>query len=64
MTYKEVAKKADSPKASRVVGNILHENHDPKIPCHRVIRSDGKVGGDNRGSAKKAKMLKSEGANY
>ena len=41
-TYKEVARLAGSPKASRAVGNILHANHDPAIPCHRVIRSDGK----------------------
>lgn len=60
LTYKEVAKKAGSPKASRAVGNILHNNHDPQIPCHRVIRSDGKVGGYNRGVKNKIKLLKKE----
>jgi methylated-DNA-[protein]-cysteine S-methyltransferase len=62
LSYKEVAKKAGSPKAFRAIGNILNKNFDPKIPCHRVIRSDGKIGGYNRGSKMKAKMLKSENA--
>jgi len=62
LTYKQVAKKAGRPKASRAVGNILNKNYDPKIPCHRVVRSDGKIGGYNRGSAKKRKLLKKEGA--
>ncbi len=61
-TYKEVARKAGRPKAYRAVGNILNKNHDPKIPCHRVIRSDGKTGGYNRGSQKKIVLLKREGA--
>ncbi|MDO8555254.1 MAG: MGMT family protein [bacterium] len=39
--------------AYRAVGNILNKNHDPKIPCHRVIRTDGKLGGYNRGVIKK-----------
>lgn len=60
LTYKEVARRAGSPKASRAVGNILHNNHDPKIPCHRVIRSDGKIGGYNRGVNLKIKRLKEE----
>lgn len=61
LTYMEVAKRAGSPKAARAVGNILHGNKDPKIPCHRVIRSDGKIGGFNRGSVKKRAMLMKEG---
>ena len=61
LTYKEVARKAGNIKASRTVGNILHKNHDPKIPCHRVIRSDGKFGGYNRGQDEKIKILKKEG---
>lgn len=62
LTYKEVAEKAGSPRAYRAVGNILHANRDPKIPCHRVVRSDGTLGGYNRGADKKAKILKDEGA--
>ncbi len=60
MTYKEVAKAAGSPNAYRAVGNILNKNYDPKIPCHRVIRSDGTPGGYNRGAAKKAETLRLE----
>lgn len=60
LTYKEVAKKAGNPKAFRAVGNILNKNYNPDIPCHRVIRSDGKTGGYNRGTKKKAEILKKE----
>lgn len=62
MTYKEVAKHAGSPNAFRAVGNILSKNYDSKIPCHRVIRSDGKMGGYNRGIENKEIILKKEGA--
>jgi len=61
MTYKEVAEKAGRPKAWRAVGNILNKNKDPHIPCHRVIRSDGKAGGYNKGIKEKIEILKSEG---
>jgi O-6-methylguanine DNA methyltransferase len=61
-TYKQVAHLAGRPKAYRAVGNILNGNRDSKIPCHRVIRSDGKLGGYNRGAAKKLAILKKEGA--
>jgi O-6-methylguanine DNA methyltransferase len=60
MTYKEVAFKAGNPKAYRAVGNILSKNFNPQIPCHRVIRSDGKIGGYNRGVKNKEKLLKDE----
>ena len=62
LTYKEVATKAGNPRAARVVGNIMKQNYDPQIPCHRVIRSDGGVGGYNRGGiAAKAQILAKEG---
>ena len=61
LTYKEVAKRAGKPKAYRAVGNILNKNHDPRIPCHRVIRSDGKAGGYRYGFSKKIGILKREG---
>ena len=60
MTYGEVARAAGSSRAFRAVGNILNKNHDPVIPCHRVIMSDGTVGGYNRGSKKKVEMLENE----
>ncbi|OGH84281.1 MAG: hypothetical protein A2488_01590 [Candidatus Magasanikbacteria bacterium RIFOXYC12_FULL_32_21b] len=62
LTYKEVAHKVGSPKAYRAVGNILNKNYDPNIPCHRVVRSDGKIGGYNKGSDKKKEILESEKA--
>ncbi len=62
LTYKEVAKKAGSEKAFRAVGNILNKNYNKDIPCHRVIKSDGKTGGYNRGEAKKIAILRKEGA--
>jgi O-6-methylguanine DNA methyltransferase len=60
MTYKEVACLAGNEKACRVVGNILHTNYDPQIPCHRVIRSDGSFGGYNRGLDLKKMILEEE----
>mgnify|MGYP001581770614 FL=1 len=63
LTYKEVAKLAGNPKAVRAVGTILSKNFNPEIPCHRVIRSDGKMGGYNRGGVnKKLAILKKEKA--
>ena len=62
-TYKEVATQAGNPRASRAVANIMAANYDPDIPCHRVIRSDGRLGGYNRGGeGAKARILKEEGA--
>ena len=60
MTYKEVARLAGRPRAYRAVGNILNKNRNPKIPCHRVIRSNGKIGGYNKGTRKKQELLKKE----
>ncbi len=60
-TYKAIAEALGS-KAYRAVGNAMHKNpHAPKIPCHRVVCSDGKVGGFAFGVKKKIKMLKKEG---
>jgi O-6-methylguanine DNA methyltransferase len=60
LTYKQVAKMAGSPKAYRAVGNVLNKNYDPQIPCHRVVRSDGQIGGYNRGAEEKARLLRFE----
>ncbi|MDR3092753.1 MAG: MGMT family protein [Endomicrobium sp.] len=63
LTYKQLAKKIGMPKAARAVGNALSKNpFAPIIPCHRVIRSDGKMGGYSGpcGINKKLKMLKYE----
>jgi O-6-methylguanine DNA methyltransferase len=56
-----VAKLAGRPRAYRAVGNILNRNRDKNIPCHRVIRSDGKPGGYNRGARVKKRKLRAEG---
>ncbi len=65
-TYSEIARKCGSPLASRAVGNILNRNDDPmcdggSIPCHRVICSDGSIGGFAKGTREKIRLLKSEG---
>ena len=57
MTYKQVATRTGNPNASRAVGMIMSKNYDPKVPCHRVIRSDGGMGGYNRGGVKKKKEI-------
>jgi O-6-methylguanine DNA methyltransferase len=63
MTYKQVATKAGKPLAARAVGMLMSKNYNPKIPCHRVVRSDGKIGGYNRGGMmRKVKLLQEEGA--
>lgn len=61
LTYKEVAKLAGRPKAWRAVGNALNKNKDPKIPCHRVIKSDKRAGGYSKGPEKKITLLRKEG---
>lgn len=62
MAYKQVAKLAGHPKAYRAVGNILNRNPDLKIiPCHRVIRSGGGIGGYKYGIKRKIALLKKEG---
>jgi len=61
LTYKIIAKKAGLPRAWRAVGNILNKNRNPKIPCHRVIRSNGEPGGYKKGVNKKLFLLRKEG---
>ncbi len=63
MTYKEVARCAGNERGSRAVGTAMSKNFDMKIFCHRVIRSDGKIGNYNRGGEKaKRELLIKEGA--
>jgi O-6-methylguanine DNA methyltransferase len=62
MTYKEVAIKIGNPQAFRAVGTVLSKNFDKTIPCHRVIKTNGKMGGYNRGGENmKFQILKEEG---
>ena len=63
-TYSQVAKAINNPKAVRAVANAIAKNpYAPKIPCHRVIRSDGSLGGysGKGGINTKRKLLKLEG---
>lgn len=62
MSYAEVADAAGFPGAFRAVGSLMSHNHDPKIPCHRVVRSDGNPGRYNGGDARKIMLLRKEGA--
>ena len=62
-TYKDVAKAIGKPLAVRAVANAIGKNpYPPKIPCHRVIRSDGSLGGysGKGGIQQKRKLLRSE----
>lgn len=60
-TYGEVARAIGHAGAARAVGTVMKNNYDPTVPCHRVIRSDGKIGAYNRGGpAEKERLLRSE----
>ncbi len=62
MTYGQVAAVAGSPRAARAVGNVMKNNFDLAIPCHRVVCSDGSLGDYNRGGSKvKKSKLQAEG---
>ena len=58
-TYKQVAIAINRPKSARAVANAEAKNpFAPKIPCHRVIRSDGSLGGySGKGGVKTKKLL-------
>ncbi len=63
-TYKQVAIAINNPRSYRAVANACGKNpYSPKVPCHRVIRSDGKLGGFSAygGTKTKKKLLKKEG---
>ncbi len=61
-TYKYLARAASRPKASRAVGNACGKNpYAPKVPCHRVINSNGRLGGYAHGAKRKIALLKKEG---
>ena len=62
-TYSQVAKDIGKPLAVRAVANAIGKNpYPPKIPCHRVIRSDGSLGGysGKGGIQQKRRLLRSE----
>lgn len=60
--YSLIATAIENKKAYRAVGNVLKKNTDiPTIPCHRVIKSDGRIGGYILGKIQKKKILGEEG---
>ena len=61
-TYGDLAKALGNPSASRHVGRILSKNPNPiKVPCHRVVMSNGKIGGYALGTQMKKELLQNEG---
>ncbi len=61
-TYSEIARAIGAPTAARAVGNALNKSPGmPRCPCHRVVRSDGTVGGFASGTKKKIQLLRNEG---
>ncbi len=66
-TYSQVAKAIGKPSAIRAVANAIGKNPYPiKIPCHRVIRTDGSIGGYSAqgGVRMKKSLLKNEGITF
>jgi methylated-DNA-[protein]-cysteine S-methyltransferase len=62
-TYTQIAVRAGSPRASRAAGNALHNNPVAiVVPCHRVLRTDGSLGGYGGGLPIKEWLLRHEGA--
>jgi O-6-methylguanine DNA methyltransferase len=62
-SYGEVARAIGHLGAARAVGTVMKNNYDPSVPCHRVIRSDGRAGEYNRGGMRaKKRLLEKEGA--
>lgn len=61
-TYGDLAKALGNPSASRYIGRILSKNPNPiVVPCHRVVKSDGNLGGYALGIPKKRELLEAEG---
>lgn len=61
-TYGELAKALGSKgRYSRAVGRILNKNTSKEVPCHRVVYSDGRIGGFRGGVEKKIEILRNEG---
>ena len=62
ISYQALGAAAGAPRGARAVGNAMHNNPVPiYVPCHRVIASDGGLGGYGGGAARKLQLLRSEG---
>lgn len=64
-TYGDIAKALGHPKAARAIGRIIANNPNPiSVPCHRVVKSNGEIGGFVFGEQKKRRILENEGIKF
>jgi methylated-DNA-[protein]-cysteine S-methyltransferase len=64
-TYGDIAKALGHPKAARAIGRIIANNPNPiSIPCHRVVKSNGEIGGFAYGKRRKREILEKEGIKF
>jgi methylated-DNA-[protein]-cysteine S-methyltransferase len=64
-TYGDIAKALGQPKAARAIGRIIANNPNPiSIPCHRVVKSNGEIGGFAYGEQRKREILEKEGIKF
>ena len=64
-TYGDLAKALGHPRAARAIGRIMNTNPDPiVVPCHRVVASDGGIGGYAYGTKVKKDILAGEGVSF
>ncbi len=64
-TYGDIAKALGHPKAARTIGRMIANNPNPiSIPCHRVVKSNGEIGGFAYGEQMKREILEKEGIKF
>jgi methylated-DNA-[protein]-cysteine S-methyltransferase len=64
-TYGDIARALGYPRASRAIGRIIAKNPNPiSVPCHRVVKSNGEIGGFAYGQQKKREILEKEGIKF
>ena len=64
-TYSDIANALGHPQGARLIGNILKRNPNPvHVPCHRIVKSNGKLGGYIYGMSMKKELLKKEGIKF
>ena len=64
-TYGDIARALGHPKAARAIGRIIANNPNPiSIPCHRVVKSSGEIGGFAYGEQMKREILEKEGIKF
>lgn len=64
-TYGDIAKALGHPKAARAIGRIIANNPNPiSVPCHRVVKSNGEIGGYAYGEQRKREILEMEGIKF